>query len=198
MRLPRVRFTVGRLMVLVAIVGAYLAGYQTAEGRRLSKLYQQRADRHAGEEADLKRRAAFCRREQERNEQIADDAMRTFDVNPFRAKDEPVPTTRSDRAIAYGNIWLRRARDFRGEREAYEALLAYHSALARKYEFAAMYPWWPVSEDPPEPPGPSAFPGGSQGASFYHLQRLRQELMRRKTSPPEVGDPRPTMPTRDP
>ncbi len=32
-----------------------------------------------------------------------------------------------------------------------QRLIAYHGALARKYWYAALFPWLPVAPDPPEP-----------------------------------------------
>jgi hypothetical protein len=36
----------------------------------------------------------------------------------------------------------------------YQAKVAHHAALMRKYTRAASYPWLPVAPDPPEPPEP--------------------------------------------
>jgi hypothetical protein len=34
-----------------------------------------------------------------------------------------------------------------------QRFIAYHGSLARKYWYAARYPWLPVEPEPPEPPG---------------------------------------------
>lgn len=92
MPVPRVRFTVRRMMVAVAIV----AGWRDA--RRME--YGFRALDHAVRERAFATGSSGC-------------FTLACAINPRKA--------------------------------------AYHADLARKYEWAAEYPWLPVPPDPPEP-----------------------------------------------
>ncbi len=134
MRLPRVRLTVRRMMVVVAVVAVALAGGLTY---RRWAVYRERAAGHAHAE-QLARfllggGIAVIRGADGRVEEVNGPvAVRTSEAGGGLTEFMILPTPGYD-AVALG----RRA--------------AYHARLRRKYERASARPWLPVEPDPPGP-----------------------------------------------
>jgi len=131
MRLPRVRFTVRRMMIAVAIVGVLLASGM--EARWLHRKHREYVNR------------ASIDSEGERlySEWAAWDIKHESDLRSMFKR--------------YGHEglddWARRMADYHGRQAAKFTLWAnYHARMKAKYEAAARRPWLPVEPDPPEPP----------------------------------------------
>jgi hypothetical protein len=127
MRLPRLRFSVQGLMVVVAVVAALLGLY----------LLKQRRDRYLN-------RVMVWRSAEESILKLAQSVDRRIVQFDGEVKREQAATPRSLQIAAMA----RELQDFaagvrsKGEQAA---------SIRRKYERAARYPWLPVSPDPPEP-----------------------------------------------
>jgi hypothetical protein len=143
MPLPRVRFTVRRMMVAVAIVGIFLGLVSAIESRRWSmrsKEYAATAKFHHDLEEIAKQgiteegeNTSWWR---ERAKQIRMERRRTGPLAAYEAValdcDKHAVAT-----IEYAARWRRKA--------------SHYAAIALKYEEAANHPWLPVPPDPPEP-----------------------------------------------
>jgi hypothetical protein len=127
MRLPRVRFTVRRLMIAVAVVAILCGvGLQIRQTIRFSRL----AARYADD-------GLFWRR-QERNHRALGEKMRTASVDP-------------EQGSGAAEFW-RPYIEFQAERaEKIKVLADYLAMMKVKYQAAARRPWLPVEPDPPEP-----------------------------------------------
>jgi hypothetical protein len=130
MRLPRVRFTVRRLMIAVAIVGVLLAaGLEARWMHRKYREYATRASLHS-----------YCERLY--SEWASSDIKKEADR---RSKFEK-------NGQAGFDDWVLHLADYYGRRAAKETLWAnYHARMKSKYEVAMRRPWLPVEPDPPEP-----------------------------------------------
>ena len=128
----RPRFTVRRLMVLVAIV-AIAFGYRNAIRRRDKFEFQ----------------AFFHRQEmQDCRAYLAGATVLTTEGDGKRTYRRAVPTG-PDPFIADARSRGWGVELF--EPASLKRLEAYHAAMTAKYERAARYPWLPVEPDPPEP-----------------------------------------------
>ena len=126
MPLPRVRFTVRRMMIVVALVAVLLGGASAVD--RLTR-----------------RQAAFARRAVawETRREIYDGGVWELRCGRY-AGDESIlgksgsytPPTPETRAVLIAR---------------FHALTTYCDAMKRKYERAAARPWYPVEPDPPRP-----------------------------------------------
>lgn len=121
MRLPRFRFTVRGMMIVVAIIGTGFGGYRMHR-HRLRSLG--RAQSHAESESHC----SFMWSEVP----AYPDFRWPGDLRPSRTPDE-----------------IRKAVEV--ARSSWDRKIEYHAARRRKYERAARYPWFPVAPDPPEP-----------------------------------------------
>jgi hypothetical protein len=131
MRLPRVRFTIRRIMIVVASVALLMGGLRLLW---LRSAYRKAALAHAAYEnlARTLQRMVENEGKDERELEIA-----------FGMKVEPEPEP----------VKATRAADARVNRKTAE----YHAALRQKYERAAARPWAPIAPDPP-PPEPDVAP----------------------------------------
>jgi hypothetical protein len=155
MRMPRVRFTVRRMMVAVAIAGV-VTGIAVLKKKRDGFL--ERARFHAMvEQSGLEIAESFFAvagafREFADGAMPADSLPRLVVHPTSRPDDEYVFIPQHDPPAETDSGQLEQdgsgiaAIAFRNRENA-----AWHGALKRKYERAARYPWLPVAPDPPEP-----------------------------------------------
>jgi hypothetical protein len=135
MRLPRVRFSVRGMMVVVAIVGF---SAWSAKMLKLSAHYHQLRELHATKGRSFRQEAATLS-ERYRKLQVDGYAM--------------LPAIHGRRSVGRMHEFGFRAFKewFRNQLEDAERRSDHYGALEAKYERAARYPWLPVAPDPPEP-----------------------------------------------
>jgi hypothetical protein len=129
MQIPRVRFTIRLLMIVVAVVSVFLTAARTVY---LWRHYQALAAMHASKEVNYIREVQQAERKQEWVARVA----------------------RSDNlqsATVRGSTWDRFATAAGAAAHDLRRLAADESRLKCKYERAARHPWLPVEPDPPEP-----------------------------------------------
>ena len=139
MRPPRVRFTIRRILLVVAIVALLLTG---GEMRARSRNFNRQAVAHAAEEEQ-------CRHVLEvRAGDIDDDLQEEKDC---------LKQAESTVGGACHTLWVdlaARARErVEQDRQQLAALREqrdHHRTLKEKYEWAAAHPWERVGPDPPE------------------------------------------------
>lgn len=127
MRMTRFRFTVRGMMVALAIVAALIA-CEKARRSRASRLAVAADHEKWGATLGLNLRLV---------QELIDDDKHSL-RNGYSDRD---------RILASIAAW-------QPIRDEYEAIVAYHAALGRKYRRAAARPWEVVAPDPPEPPIP--------------------------------------------
>jgi hypothetical protein len=140
MRLPRPRFTMRRLMVVIAIASGLLG--VTAEAVKLlgkKAAYRSRAAMHAVEARALTanfHRIYLARKSYEKR------------VDERREEADPRGYLDLGRRIPANRMMLLKFDELR-----YSNLFRYewHERMREKYETAARYPWRPVPPDPPQP-----------------------------------------------
>jgi hypothetical protein len=152
MRLPRVRFTVRRLMVIVAIAGV-LSGGGILLRRSIS--FAGIAKYHASREAIF--RAKY---------QETEDRYRTFLNDPSYHFKEDLGKNHIEGEIAKAKLLWPQIREFSRKHpnacldisctsaESFwraSAWASFHATLAKRYERATRNPWLLVAPDPPEP-----------------------------------------------
>jgi hypothetical protein len=152
-RQPRMRFTVRRIMLVVAIVALLLTG---GEMRARSRNFNRQAVAHAAEEEQ-------CRRVLRARAGDADDDL--------QEEKDSLKRARSTVDGAFHTLWVdlaARARErVEQDRQQLAALREqrdHHRRLKEKYEWAAAHPWERVGPDPPEPQYPQfgePMPAGS-------------------------------------
>jgi hypothetical protein len=130
MRLPR--FTLRRLMVLVAVAGLVL-GVERSRQRREALLAAE--SKHATEAAMYRQSSDLY-------------ASNAWKHRAQAAKFRQGVLASSPKAIALDQI----AGLVEGEAHGYGVLADYHEAMREKYRQAARFPFWPVEPDPPSPP----------------------------------------------
>jgi hypothetical protein len=162
-KVPRVRFTLRRIMVAVAIVAVALAGYEV---KRRRDVYRQAAKKYrlmgqsASDEERLFRVVARSFAEAARNEARLEVLLGAID--PGGIDPGIYPARVRDRAAAQADVMAARSRAkaLEDAREANSQLntaeaaarrAEYYTRLGQKYERAARHPWLPVEPDPPEP-----------------------------------------------
>ena len=142
MKLPRVRFTVRRLMVAVAVVAIVLTGIsaiQAERWRRLADQYSRESEYFRWFEKHAKDFATRCERDASYNGEKA-----TLCRGYFREYDDP---RFEEAARAFESNASRM--DLEAQRQSRQA--KHYAALVRKFHHATRYPWLPVAPDPPEP-----------------------------------------------
>jgi hypothetical protein len=125
MRIPRVRFTVRRLMVAVVIAGIVLG---------IERLWHRSAE-YAGIAGQHARKAIGW-----------DEHVSWLDGVAAKHARKAATGTGDSRSRDRENAdkWAAVANGYRG-------MKGYHEAMRDKYAHAARYPWLPVAPDPPEP-----------------------------------------------
>jgi hypothetical protein len=130
MTLPRVRFTVRRMMVAVAAVAVALWGLhvrrQREAERRLAQTYESKAQFN-----ESMAQLVMTRYVAELERSIA------YKLEPRQGESDPYPSFTVERCKAF--------------LAGYRTKAAYYSRLAKKYEYAASHPREPVPPDPPKP-----------------------------------------------
>jgi Tfp pilus assembly protein PilE len=130
MRWPRVRFTVRRLMIVVAIVAISLGVFETV---RAWEKYSERAARESLITrlylSEFNERIEMARRQKKGRE------ARISQGFPF---EDEIINEKLEKASVLGAELSRRRLEF-------------HAELKEKYDRATRYPWLPVAPDPPEP-----------------------------------------------
>lgn len=131
MRMPR--FTIWRMMILVAVIALVFSGTLAAmRGGRWSGIYQQKAAEHAAKlpglnyVADLHARAAQACRDR---------------AESFRSSGKTEDAASSIEQAAW---WDKSVAELR-ER------IRYRDRMRQKWEYAVRYPWLRVEPDPPAP-----------------------------------------------
>jgi hypothetical protein len=153
MRLPRMRFTVRRMMIVVAFVGVLLAA--GLEARWLHRKYREYVTRASIDSYG----------ERLYREWAAWDIKREADL---RSKVEKYWQGGLD-------DWALHMADYHGQKAAKFTLWAdYHARMKAKYEAAARRPWLDVEPDPPEPPWP--FDPPKFGPTLKPLPGFRSDL----------------------
>ncbi len=126
MRWPRMRFTVRRMMIAIAIIGVVTALEATRQRR---EFFRSRARDHAGELQGIADESAPW---------IATYWERYWYPKSGEPRKTPKPSAVERQAYE----------------ENRKRRIAYHEALYWKYQSAASRPWLPVESDPPAPPEP--------------------------------------------
>jgi hypothetical protein len=133
MRLPRVRFTVRRMMIAVAVVAVLIGvGLHVERAIRFSRLstnYVEFAAMYAEYESILRKRERNHRELAERERESADKFQRSSSVE----------------------LWRRLAQEDTDRADKFKSLAEYHSRMKAKYQAAARRPWLDVEPDPPRP-----------------------------------------------
>ena len=135
MRVPRVRFTVRRMMVAVAIVAVVMGA--TIEAKRFGRLSRQ-----------YQRKAIASARE----ERLWHRALRGGMASEVEAQQLSAVLRAKDQDLA--DLWAEAASESSGAVRGVREIVAHHARLRRKYEHAASRPWESVAPDPREPPLP--------------------------------------------
>jgi hypothetical protein len=143
MRLPRVRFTVRRLMIAVAVVASLLGGsIGILKFIGNYRVCQEKTAFHTWRVASFRDHAELCRLNHEaslrRTEKYAEASLRRTEKY---AKVDPHYAI----AAASSAEWWRLNLGYTRQR------IAYHDELAKKYRRLAWRPRQPVEPDPPEP-----------------------------------------------
>ena len=125
MRIPRVRFTIRLLMIVVAVVGVFLT---VARLVYFWRHYEVIAAMHASKEATYVRQAQGYERRHD-----------------WCAQQATIANLQSE-SIRWGRL----ASSSGATAHYLRQLAADESRLKRTYERAARYPWLPVEPDPPE------------------------------------------------
>jgi hypothetical protein len=135
MRRPRVRFSVRRLMIAVAIFGSVIGVWLQAQRlRRLGRDYHLRA-------------VTAAREERLWNQTLIRLSNATVEARSLAASLRPV-----DRDLA--ELWDAEAKSTFREEQAALSIAAHYAGLARKYRRAEARPWEAVAADPKEPKFP--------------------------------------------
>jgi hypothetical protein len=127
MRLPRLRFTVRRLMIAVAIVAVLIvAGLHVETAIRFSR----RASIHAGGEV-------FWREQEQWHREMAKKLLTSHERLKLLRVDD---------------TWnIEHAESFNLEADKIKSWADFHASMKAKYRAAARRPWLPVEPDPPSP-----------------------------------------------
>ena len=133
MRLPRVQFTVRRMMVSVAVVAVLVANVELMRRHVVSRAL---ATKHAAMQAEL-----------EAARRLAEERAKWVELLAERGEVEaPTSFPLIDPLAGATTLSEVRALSTRYAKQA-----AYHAQLRRKYERAAARPWLPIEPDPPPP-----------------------------------------------
>ncbi len=145
MRLPRLRFTVRRLMVAVALAGLVMGGgVWSYRMWRLSRYYSGLAQAYNTGENMYRQIGAMnfdlAQVDEKRSLQLWSPQFGAKLHKALREREEK-PTERHGRSAAGAHDVLAQPK----------RTADYFAAVARKYERAARFPWLPVEPDPPLP-----------------------------------------------
>jgi hypothetical protein len=132
MRLPRPRFTVRRLMLVIALAGA------GAWGVKMWRLSRE----HAGRAQSASANESFYHWMSERSIQNATLCEELAARMPYEDAE------RRDRFVV---LMQQRALESREDAAKWRAEAEHYAASARKYDRAARYPWLGVGPDAPAP-----------------------------------------------
>jgi hypothetical protein len=121
MKLPRVRSSVRRMMIAVAVVGLSLFGWDAMRFYSLASKYRRKAE-------------AAARMEQKLREIDAIDPV----LRARKAKEAEEQYQEISHALLDDPVWTR-------------SLIRYFAAMRIKYEHAADNPSLPLPPDPPQP-----------------------------------------------
>ena len=146
MRLPRVRLTVRWLMVAIAITALALGGIMM--GRKRGE-YLQRARVFGMIEEEARALVEELHSEKESAEILARFERQAIEEH----RTEPDPFLRPPIPLAdlHPEKYEAQAKEAIRETVSAQRMIEYASAMRRKYERAARYPWLPVAPDPPPP-----------------------------------------------
>jgi hypothetical protein len=146
-QLPRPRFTVRRLMILVAVVALILGGVIISERRRSMFTVEYRRHALTGYETALKLMIVVS------GLTTSGQPLPPLPEVARRAGLDAVMNDagwKTQKSIPPMNI--DQAETIRTGRLGHLLrVVEYHRQLRRKYQQAAKYPWLPVATDPPEP-----------------------------------------------
>ena len=160
---PRVRFTVRRLMAVVAVVAVVLGwnvmGERSSRFRDLAAHHSRKEDEYRRLQflyilsCDQDERTEAVLRQKLYNDIILiNNLKKEINVTQY---DNSTLIQITERSIAENRAFLAQAPQQKNEsRESLRrssCLIAYHAALKLKYERFAARPWLPVAPDPPEP-----------------------------------------------
>jgi hypothetical protein len=135
MRLPR--FTLRRMMVVVAVAGLGL-GIEMTRERRVVLLAIE--SRHAADAAMYRQSSNLYASSARKQRDLASKTRQGFATERTRAKE-------LDQVAGL----------IEGEAQGYRTLADYHEAMRAKYRQAARFPFLAVEPDPPSPPGANEF-----------------------------------------
>lgn len=160
MRMPRVQFTVRRMMAAVAVVGIF-SFVVAMKWRRDESLLRLRY--HTEEEEMSRLLAGASASSAELNRWLAEQVRSPFpELRPesrysSRADEEYVFVPQEDEAEKPEpekpdpDKLEQAARSLDGEATTHRARAEWHSTMKRKHSRAARHPWLPVAPDPPVP-----------------------------------------------
>jgi Tfp pilus assembly protein PilX len=133
MPMPRVRFTVRRMMIAVAVVAVLIGvGLQIRRAIRFSRLsanYLELAAMDAEYESILRKRERNHRELAEIERESADKFQQSSIVE----------------------LWRRLAQEDTDRADKFKLLAEYHASMKAKYQAAARRPWLHIEPDPPRP-----------------------------------------------
>jgi hypothetical protein len=152
MRLPRPRFTIRLIMIIVAIAAVCLSGgIGAVKLVRRAKHFRQRATFHANLEQIAKSGLALSEVRLADSKMLAErNAYLEKSIRNIPGSSEGSPSMNNlsrqiseqfESSIKLETDWIARQR----------ALYGYHARQKLKYEYAAAHPWESVPPDPPEP-----------------------------------------------
>jgi hypothetical protein len=161
MRLTRLRFTVRRLMLVVAVVTMGIFGYrETVRCVRRAAEYQRKAAYHTRNAVSYRRHVVLA----EEAKANANRGAANGEQEIAQAKDNARKSASPGRSEYYIKVgayrkerrdyWVKLAVHWDGIGTKYQMLADYHAELARIYRLAAGHPWRSVPPDPPEPRDP--------------------------------------------
>ena len=152
MRLSRPRFTIRRIMILVAIVGVALGGtILAARLKRRAELFQTQATFFGSLEK-------FYQRSRDLHLKSLESALefqkKTAELMRETEQIRPGASDLIDQLKSELGIKDDRAESLEETIELERKQISYFSLMRRKYQRAASRPWEPVTPDPPLPVGP--------------------------------------------
>jgi hypothetical protein len=151
MRIPRVQFTIGRMMIAVAVIATVLgAGIEGMRLKRFRDQYLHRAKIHAYLEQSLLGTEAIAGKAAAATERLTAEGLELVEKRARGAQSAVDPAFNQTSIELYK--WEQRiASEYREIAARYAKLAAHHSALKKKYRRAADRPWSSVEPDGPEP-----------------------------------------------
>jgi hypothetical protein len=189
MRTPRLRFTVRRMMLLVALIASVLgAGIEGLRLKRNRDHFVARANEHA-QWVDFYRNAEKTSRDSaEQYESLRAMNLSAFDIllqEEISLQERPLLGRRSEeinkrsteireRIKAQSETEKLQAAEARSQAAKFAYYAAYHDVLKEKYLHASDRPWRSVEPDPP-PPEPNNRAAYWEQRQDYHRARTAYE-----------------------